>query len=95
MTYATDAQRATLADDSKSNRNERIAAAWAHGHDRALEDHGEDRVNGFFTVPRGNAIMAELQAMPDGTPVAVMVDAIERHLNPDAIKPQEDHGDHA
>lgn len=88
MPIASPAELAVLADDSKATRQQRIAAVWAHGHDLALERHGEDRVNSFFTTTTGNRLMAELQALPEGTSVADMLKAVEKHVGGGKEKPE-------
>lgn len=67
--------------------NDHIRAAWAYAHKLAWERGGEGN-NGYFTQ-HGNALMAELEAIAVGEPVAAFMGVVDARLKP-ATEPVHD-----
>lgn len=93
MTHATAADLnviAGLAEDGSGPadhpHSRRLAAVWAHAHDlaEAHPKYGPWRVAGPFTDKAGRKLMAELEATPADATCGLMLETVDRHLDPPA-----------
>ncbi len=59
--------------------NSRLAYVWQHAHDLAEKQYGDNVAKGYFTGPKGNAFLADLEALhPDGT-VEQLMEVVAKH----------------
>lgn len=65
-------------DDTRAH-NDRLAAAWEAGHTLAEKLHGDEGLS-FFTPPKGNDLMAKMEALPVGSVAADFDRLVREHL---------------
>ncbi len=75
----TPADAVVIEPDPRVEHNRFISDAWLAGHELAAEVHGDSAPN-LFGGAAGERLMAELQALPVGTPAEAFHAAVTRHV---------------
>src|ERR1017187_7307549 len=68
--------------NTTASRDDRIAAVWGTAHDTAAAQYGDEAVPGFFTVPRGDVLMAQLHAAPAAATVEMLMAMATAFIGP-------------
>lgn len=62
------------------NRQQRIAAAWAIGHDLAAGKYGDDAGLGYFGPEQGPALMKQLQEAPGDATAGELLEIVKKGI---------------